>query len=172
MISSDITYIITETFIDFLGNTIKTPGHKVGKWNPKIWDIEITPREYPVFDTITKYKQYPSHMIAKEKLGNHEHFFLFTTYFRKTSQEYIARYKIIRLVQFIPFLYIRPSLRKLLCNGREGIKHKMLPFTLMETWKRNIDKTGVSGALLTDLSKAICYNIWRFVDIIYHEPLH
>ena len=134
----------------------------------------MTPREYPVFDTITKYKQYPSHMIAKEKLGNHEHFFLFTTYFRKTShehfflfttyfrktsQEYIARYKIIRLVQFIPFLYIRPSLRKLLCNGREGIKHKMLPFTLMETWKRNIDKTGVSGALLTDLSKAICYNI-------------
>ena len=54
---------------------VKTPKHKVGKRNPKIWDIKMTLREDPVFDTITKYKHHPSNMIAKEKLGDHVPFF-------------------------------------------------------------------------------------------------
>ena len=59
--------------------------------------------------------------------------------------------------------YIRPHLSPYLCGFRKGFNTQQALLSLIENWKRVLDKQGFGGAVLMDLSKAF--------DTLNHELL-
>ena len=59
-----------------------------------------------------------------------------------------------RLVYSQMLLFIRPKLSNLLCGFKEGYSAQHALIRLVETCKKCLDSDGVTGMVLTDLSKA------------------
>ena len=52
------------------------------------------------------------------------------------------------------YVYLNKILSKWLCGFRQGYSSQYCLLIMTEKWRQCLDKEGISGALLTDLSKA------------------